>query len=54
MGNTWRSSSDGSPVAPNSHSITRWLDALRTGNAVAGRMVWERFLDRMLAVARRC
>jgi DNA-directed RNA polymerase specialized sigma24 family protein len=45
--------SDGSPVSPNSHSITRWLDALRTGDAVAGRAVWERFLERMLAVARR-
>ena len=40
-------------MAPNSHSITRWLDALRTGDPIAGRMVWERFLDRMLAVARR-
>ena len=40
-------------MSPNSHSITRWLDCLRTGDIQASRVLWERFLDRMLGAARR-
>ncbi len=40
-------------MSPNSHSITRWLDGLRLGDVQASRLVWERFLERMLHAARR-
>ena len=40
-------------MSPNSHSITRWLDVLRAGDIQASRVLWERFLDRMLGAARR-
>jgi RNA polymerase sigma factor (sigma-70 family) len=39
-------------VAPNSHSVTRWLERLRD-DARAAHVLWERFLERMLAVARK-
>jgi RNA polymerase sigma factor (sigma-70 family) len=35
------------------HSITRWVEPLRNADAQAAAALWERFFDRMLAVARR-
>lgn len=40
-------------MSPDSHSITRWLDRLCAGDSQAGRVLWERFLARMLDAARR-
>jgi RNA polymerase sigma factor (sigma-70 family) len=37
----------------SSHSISAWIDRLRDSDPDAGRVLWERFADRMLAVARR-
>lgn len=39
-------------MAAESHSITRWLAQLQGGDANAGRLLWERFAERMLAAAR--
>jgi RNA polymerase sigma factor (sigma-70 family) len=39
-------------VSPDSHSITRWIERLRQDDPRATAALWERFLGRMLAVAR--
>jgi RNA polymerase sigma factor (sigma-70 family) len=39
-------------VLPESHSVTRWIERLRDDSRAA-HVLWERFLERMLAVARR-
>jgi RNA polymerase sigma factor (sigma-70 family) len=39
-------------VSPDSHSVTRWIDELRHDDPRAAAALWERFLERMLAVAR--
>jgi RNA polymerase sigma factor (sigma-70 family) len=36
----------------DAHSITRWLERLRSGDPQAARALWERFVERMLTVAR--
>jgi DNA-directed RNA polymerase specialized sigma24 family protein len=38
-------------MSPASHSITRWLERL-SSDPQAAAVLWERFLERMLAVAR--
>jgi RNA polymerase sigma factor (sigma-70 family) len=40
-------------MAPDSHSVTRWIERLKNDDAQAASVLWERFADRMLAVSRR-
>ncbi len=39
-------------MSPDSHSVTRLLDRLRHDDPQAAQALWDRFLQRMLAVAR--
>ncbi len=39
-------------MSPESHSVTRWIERLRQDDGRAAAVLWERFLERMLAVAR--
>jgi DNA-directed RNA polymerase specialized sigma24 family protein len=41
------------PDPPTNGSVTGWIGGLRTGDTNAARVLWERFFDRMLSVARR-
>lgn len=36
-----------------SHSISVWIDRFRASDQEAARVLWERFFDRMVAIARR-
>jgi RNA polymerase sigma factor (sigma-70 family) len=40
-------------MAPESHSVTRWIERLQADDPRAASALWERFVERMLAVARR-
>jgi hypothetical protein len=40
-------------MAPDSPSVSRWLDRLRHNDERAAAQLWRRFLERLLAVARR-
>jgi RNA polymerase sigma factor (sigma-70 family) len=40
-------------MAPDAHSVTRLLERLKNSDAGAAGALWERFVERMLAVARR-
>jgi RNA polymerase sigma factor (sigma-70 family) len=39
-------------MSPDSHSVTRWIERLRDNDPRAAAALWQRFLERMLAVAR--
>jgi RNA polymerase sigma factor (sigma-70 family) len=39
-------------MSPDSHSMTRWIERLRDNDPRAAAELWQRFLERMLAVAR--
>jgi RNA polymerase sigma factor (sigma-70 family) len=39
-------------MAPDSHSVTRWIERLKNDDPQAASALWERFVERMLAVAR--
>jgi RNA polymerase sigma factor (sigma-70 family) len=39
-------------MTPESHSVTRWLERLKDSDPRAASVLWERFVARMLAVAR--
>jgi DNA-directed RNA polymerase specialized sigma24 family protein len=39
-------------VSLSSHSVTRWIERLRNDDPQAAQVLWERFLERMLVVAR--
>jgi DNA-directed RNA polymerase specialized sigma24 family protein len=39
-------------MPPDSHSVTRWIEQLRQDDPRAAAALWERFIERMLAVAR--
>jgi RNA polymerase sigma factor (sigma-70 family) len=40
-------------MSPGSHSVTRWIERLKDDDPHAAAVLWERFVERMLAVARR-
>jgi RNA polymerase sigma factor (sigma-70 family) len=40
-------------MSPDSHSVTRWIECLKDNDPRAAGALWERFVERMLAVARR-
>jgi RNA polymerase sigma factor (sigma-70 family) len=39
-------------MSPEPHSVTRWIEGLKDDASDAARALWERFAQRMLAVAR--
>jgi RNA polymerase sigma factor (sigma-70 family) len=39
-------------MSPDSHSVTRWIERLKGNDPRAASALWERFVGRMLAVAR--
>jgi RNA polymerase sigma factor (sigma-70 family) len=39
-------------MSPESHSVTRWIERLKADDPRAAGALWERFVQRMLAVAR--
>jgi hypothetical protein len=39
-------------MSPESHSVTRWIERLKDHDPRAASALWERFVERMLAVAR--
>jgi DNA-directed RNA polymerase specialized sigma24 family protein len=39
-------------MSPSSHSVTRWIERLKQDDPRAASALWERFVARMLAVAR--
>lgn len=39
-------------MTPSSHSVTRWIERLRTGDPEGARSLWTRFFSRMVGVAR--
>jgi hypothetical protein len=39
-------------MSPGSHSVTRWIERLKDDDPHAAAVLWERFVARMLAVAR--
>jgi RNA polymerase sigma factor (sigma-70 family) len=53
---TWRTfpfaAQDRSPMSPDTHSVTRWIERLKHDDPRAAAVLWERFVERMLAVAR--
>jgi RNA polymerase sigma factor (sigma-70 family) len=40
-------------MSAGSHSITRWIERLKNDDPRAAAVLWERFVERMLTVARR-
>jgi RNA polymerase sigma factor (sigma-70 family) len=39
-------------MSPDSHSVTRWIERLKDDDPRAASALWERFVERMLALAR--
>jgi RNA polymerase sigma factor (sigma-70 family) len=39
-------------MSPDTHSVTRWIDRLKNHDPRAASALWERFVERMLVVAR--
>jgi RNA polymerase sigma factor (sigma-70 family) len=39
-------------MSPETHSVTRWIERLKSNDPRAASALWERFVERMLAVAR--
>ena len=39
-------------MSPDAHSVTRWIEGLKNNDPRAASALWERFVGRMLAVAR--
>jgi DNA-directed RNA polymerase specialized sigma24 family protein len=39
-------------MSPDSHSVTRWIERLKNDDPRAASALWDRFVQRMLAVAR--
>jgi RNA polymerase sigma factor (sigma-70 family) len=39
-------------MSPDPHSVTRWIERLKDNDPRAASALWERFVERMLAVAR--